>query len=115
MLTHIFSYILAPSVAPERLIVSYGLPTEVTISWLPLPTEKQNGIITGYIVKVMGPDDFVLEISVDGSDTTSAKVFNLRPFTSYKFNVSAITKAGTGPAATISSTTPEGSKLVDCV
>ena len=55
----------------------------------------------------MGPD-FSQEILVQDAETTSVEVPGLMPFTSYTFQVSAMTKAGTGPVATISSTTPEG-------
>ena len=71
--------------------------------------EERNGVITGYTIQVVGlnaPRD----ILVQRNDTTSVEVTGLRPFTSYTFSVRAMTKAGTGPAATIPSTTPEGGK-----
>ena len=76
---------------------------------MPPPLEEQNGVITGYTVQVEGPDSS-REFSVQNASTTSVEVSGLKPFTSYTFHVSAMTKAGTGPAATISSTTPEGGK-----
>ena len=62
-------------------------------------------------MKVVGSDS-PGEIPVQGAGTTSVEIPGLRPFTSYTFNVSAMTKAGTGPAATISSKTPEGEMSV---
>ena len=62
-------------------------------------------------MKVVGPDS-PEEIPVHGAGTTSVQIPGLRPFTSYTFSVSAMTKAGTGPAATISSKTPEGCKTL---
>ena len=97
----------APSVAPEGLKISHNFPTKAELSWSPLPEEKQNGVMTGYKIQVVGPDSS-REISVQGVNTTSFEVSGLRPFTLYNFNVSAMTKAGTGPAATTSSKTPEG-------
>ena len=47
------------------------------------------------------------EIPVSDANDTSVMVSNLRPSTSYTFNVSAVTKTGNGPIATITSTTPE--------
>ena len=99
----------APSIAPGCLNVTHSLPTTAKLSWTLLPMEKQNGIITGYTVQVEGPDSS-REVSVPNTSTTSVEVPGLMPFTSYTFSVSAMTKAGTGPAATISSTTPEGGK-----
>ena len=62
-------------------------------------------------MKVVGPDS-PEEIPVHGAGTTSVQIPGLRPFTSYTFSVSAMTKAGTGPAATILSITPEGGKML---
>ena len=47
------------------------------------------------------------EISVSDARATSVVVSNLRPSTSYTFNISAVTDTGNGPIATITSTTPE--------
>ena len=99
-----------PSITPEGLNITHSLPTTAELSWIPLPVEKQNGVITGYTVQVEGPDS-LREVSVPNTSTTSVEVPGLRPFTSYTFSVSAMTKAGIGPAATISSTTPEGGKI----
>ena len=105
----------APSGSPGGLSVRHKLPTTAELSWSPVSVEKQNGVITGYIVKVVGSDS-PGEIPVLSAGTTSVQIPGLRPFTSYTFNVSAMTKAGTGPAATISSKTPEGGKIsVLCV
>ena len=97
----------APSVAPGGLKISHSLPTKAELSWCPLPVEKQNGVITGYKVQVVEPDSS-REMSVQEADTTSVEISDLRPITSYTFIVSAMTKAGTGPAATIPFKTSEG-------
>ena len=97
----------APSIAPEGLHITHSLPTTAELSWSPLPLEKRNGVISGYTIQVVGPDSS-REIPVQDAETTTVK---LRPFTSYTFHVSAMTKAGTGPVATISSTTPEGGEM----
>ena len=101
----------APSGSPGRLGIRHKLSTTAELSWSPVPVEKQNGIITGYTVKVVGPDS-PREIPVQGAGTTSVEIPGLRPFTSYTFNVSAMTKGGTGPAATVSSKTPEGGEML---
>ena len=103
---HTQTSISVPSVSPVGLTVKHKQSTTAELSWSPVPVEKQNGIIT-YSAEVVGPgssrDVFVLD-----ADTTNIKIPGLRPFTSYTFNVCAVTKAGTGPAATVSSKTPEG-------
>ena len=101
----------APSGSPGGLSVRHRLPTTAELSWSTIPVEKQNGVITGYKVKIVGPDS-PGEIPLHGAGTTSVQIPGLRPFTSYTFNVSAMTKSGTGPAATISSKTPEGGKML---
>jgi hypothetical protein len=79
-----------------------------------VPKDQQNGIITGYTVQVTGPD-FIREISIPDSTTTSTEVSGLRPSTSYWFSVSAMTVAGTGPPTKTFSTTstPEGGKAYE--
>ena len=42
------------------------------------------------------------------ASTTSFEVSDLRPYTTYTFSVCAITKAGSGLAIGVSSTTPQG-------
>ena len=107
---HIMHTYPAPSVAPGELTVSYRLPTTAELSWSHLQKNKQNGVIIKYTVKVIRddlPSDMPVELD---AATNFIKIIDLRPFTSYTFKVSAVTKAGSGPAATILSTTPEAGK-----
>ena len=100
----------APSGSPGGLSVRHKLPTTAELHWSPIAVEKQNGVITGYTVKVVGPDS-PREIPVQGACTTSVEIPGLRPFTSYSFNISAMTKVGIGPASTVSSKTLEGGEI----
>lgn len=69
--------------------------------------EERNGIISGYVVEVEGPNcNNIIKQEMD-SNSTSFEVSDLKPFTSYTFSVFAKTRAGSGPVASISSTTPE--------
>ena len=69
---------------------------------------------TEYTEKVVGSNS-PGTISMQGTGTTSVEILGLRPLTSYNFNVSGMTKAGTGPAGNISSKTPErGEMLIFC-
>ena len=72
--------------------------------------EKRNGVITGYTIQVVGPDSS-REIPVQDAETTTIEVPGLKPFTSYTFHVNAMTKAGTGPVAIISSRTLKGGEM----
>ena len=56
----------------------------------------------------MGPDQSTVHDRVVSADATSTRIPDLNAFTSYTFKVSAKTKAGSGPAASILSKTPEG-------
>ena len=104
---------IAPTGTPGELFVSHSLPTSAQLSWTPVPKDKQNDIITSYIVLVMGPHSIdKREIPVMDGNATSYEVSDLRPFTKYTFSVSAMTKAGTGPAISVSSTTPRGGKVL---
>ena len=107
---HKFPFNLAPSGSPGEFRVNHRLPTTAEFSWTPVPKDKQNGVITGYTVQIVGAiSTSRQEISVE-ADATSVEIFNLTPFTSYNFSISAMTKAGSGPIATISSRTLEGGK-----
>ena len=75
-----------------------------------MPKDQQNGIITGYSVQVGELDSATQEISITDATATSTQVSGLRPRTSYYFRVSARTMAGTGPAASSLSTTPQEGK-----
>ena len=76
------------------------------ISWKPLPEGEQKTIVTGYTVQIAGPGSNC-EVSVSDRNAASVTVSDLKPHTSYTFSVSATTKTGNGPIATITSTIPK--------
>ena len=94
---------------PGELLVSHRLPTSAQLSWTPIPKDIQHEIITGYTIQVEGLD-FSQKIPVMDRNAITFEVSDLRPCTTYTFSVSAITEAGIGPAISVSSTTPQGSK-----
>ena len=112
-LTHPLPFLICtvPSGTPGELHVSHSLPTSAQLSWTPVPEDKQNDTITGYTVQVVGADS-TREIPVMDGNATSYEVFDLRPYTTYTFGVSPITEAGAGPPISISSTTPQGGKVL---
>ena len=108
----------AVSDAPGELKVSHSLPTSAQLSWTPVPEDKQNDTITGYIVQIEGPYSFsrvnkkTIGFPVMDGNATSFEVSDLKPYTTYTFSVSAITKIDTGLAKSISSTTPQGGEIL---
>ena len=109
--THL-SFNSAPSDSPGKLKVNHRLPTTAKLSWTPVPRDKQNGVITGYNVCIVGADSTSRrEIPVEKGDATTVEISNLTPFTSYNFSISAKTRAGSGPVATVSSRTPEDGEV----
>ena len=107
------SSVTVPTGTPRELFVSHSLPTSAQLSWTPIPEDKQNDIITGYTVLVEGPDsDSTLEIPVMDGSATSYEVSDLRPYTTYTFSVSAVTKADPGRAIIASSTTPQEGEIL---
>ena len=55
------------------------------------------------------------QIPVMDANATSYEVSDLKPYTTYTFSVSATTKAGTGPAISVSSTTLQGGEALQYV
>jgi hypothetical protein len=45
-------------------------------------------------------------------NATSYEVSDLRLYTTYTFSISAMTEAGTGPAISIVTTTPQGGEIL---
>lgn len=92
---------------PHGLSICHRLPTTAELSWTSLPEQQQN-IITGYTVQVLGSDSTEQQTHSVAATTNTFEVSDLRPFTSYIFNVFARSNSKNGPVATISSTTPKG-------
>ena len=91
------------------LTVNHKLPTTAALSWAPPP--ECGSEVTGYSVEVVGPNSTQKqEISIPGADVNSVEVTKLTPSTTYTFKVHATSRAGTGPVAIISSTTPSDSE-----
>ena len=76
-----------------------------------MPEDEHNDDITGFTVQVEGPDS-TREIPVMDRNATSYEVSDLRLYTTYTFSVSAMTEAGAGPPIIVSSTTPQGGKIL---
>ena len=97
--------------APGELKISHILPTSARLSWTPVPEHKQNGVVTGYIVQVMG-HYFNKEWKVMDANATSYEVSDLRPYAKYTFSISALTEVGTGPAISVCSGARQGGEVL---
>ena len=99
-----------PSGSPRGFTATVASSTSIRLSWqLPFIHER-NGIITGYtITQISGGNS--------SSFTTTQLthlVTNLRPFTSYDFDIYASTSVGDGPAASSQTvTTPEAGMSIE--
>ena len=80
-----------PDAFPRNLTAINSGPQGVFLSWVPPPLNKHNGVITGYVVKIIG----LRELDVD--NTTSHSIGGLNASSSYSFSVAAKTSVGPGP------------------
>ena len=72
--------------------------TSVQLSWEHPPPEAWNGVITGYVVRVMGlhtDDNYELSLTND----TEAVLEGLHPYYAYRFSIAAET-VDVGPFST---------------
>lgn len=68
-----------------------------------------NGILTFYTITYNSTSGIAASVTVNG-DRTATVVTGLCPYTHYIFNVSASTKVGNGPSASLALRTAEDSK-----
>ena len=88
-----------PTGAPLNVAANVNSSRALSISWDPPEPEEQNGLITGYAVRV---------IPIIGGQTMDYEaeenhlfVEGLSPHTTYECVVAAMTKVGTGPFSAI--------------
>ena len=80
----------APSVSPGNFQARALNSRTIQLSWDPLPSPLQNGIVRQYIVTVL---DIAGEARVINTTETSVNVAALNPFTMYTCTVAAETIA----------------------
>ncbi len=101
-------FTVVPSGYPVSLRATSISPRKVHLAWSPPPTELTNGIITNYMVTVIGVqsnENYTVETSTAQYNVTTL------PYTSYMFSVSANTIVGSGPISPqLVIETPEESK-----
>jgi receptor-type tyrosine-protein phosphatase Q len=97
----------APTAAPQNFTSSVISAFEVALFWSPPVVDKQNGVITDYVINVT-EDDTGDQFQVFTSNTSVTVGDNLRPYDMYTCVIAAETSAGLGPfSSSISFTTDE--------
>lgn len=89
-----------PSGAPQDVRCHSSSSTNILVSWLPPPTELQNGIIVQYTVQYAateGEDTAPRQISDIPPGSSQYLLENLDKFTEYRVSVTAHTDVGAGP------------------
>lgn len=87
----------APDAPPVNITVTNVAPGIVSLHWLSPPTDKQNGDIIGYIVRIINLEPLkTLDIETD-STATGTEIGDLRTAHPYNFSVAAVTEQGQGP------------------
>ena len=83
--------------------------TSVTLSWLPPPSEYQNGIIRKYEILIIGEDEIEY---IEETQNTSITITYLHPDYQYNVTISAITILKGVSSEIIDFITPEDGKFV---
>ena len=97
---------LAPSEVPGNIQAIAINSTSAELSWKHPPPDTWNGIITGYVIQVMGlhnDDSYDLSLTND----TKAVLEHLHPYYAYRFSIAAET-VGIGPFSSVNLLLPEG-------
>ncbi len=99
---------IAPSSAPQDVIVIVESSRSIQLSWNPPPPEDHNGAIRGYLINITALDTGLVHQQT--SPVTMATVSSLHPFYTYNCSIAAFT-VSTGPfSSEITVTTPQDSK-----
>ena len=97
----------APTAAPQHFAAVVTTAFEVDLSWSPPVSDKQNGVITNYVINIT-EDESGDDFQESTSSTSLSVEDNLRPYITYTCVISAGTSAGQGPfSSAINFTTHE--------
>jgi len=85
--------------------------TSITLSWLPVLPELQNGVVIGYTLELT--ELSANELTEYNTTTTTLTVSNLHPYYEYAARVAAFTENGVGPFSdTFTQTTAQDGKYL---
>ena len=101
----------APTAAPRNFTAVVNSAFEAGLSWSPPVVDKQNGVITNYVINIT--EDATGDEFQESSSSTSLTIDDdLRPYYTYTCIIAAETSAGLGPfSSSISFTTHEYGRL----
>lgn len=110
MLTLLCSCPTVPLRAPELSLTSHS-PTDIQVSWQPLPEKLSRGRVSAYSLSYRRSDDgAVSQVELSG-DKTQHLVENLQPDTVYLLRIAAATSVGWGEQSVWTShRTPKASR-----
>eukprot|EP00795_Rhopilema_esculentum_P001382 gene1382-15786_t len=114
----------SPAVSPKiSFVANSTLSTELVIKWLEIPVLERNGVITGYVLRLMKLCHFLKQLNNTNtsfdcsrilydnstdfniefvpSQLLQATIGNLSSYTHYLIRIAAMTSAGTGPESEV--------------
>ena len=108
---------LGPDASPTEVTVISAESKSLTLSWKPPPESSQNGVITGYEIRLQlagERENGVCMSPISKTvNTTEATVTGLCPFTEYAIQVRAMNIAGDSDfSILITNTTDEDRKCI---
>ena len=84
--------------------------TIISVSWKPIQSELQNGVITGYNITYQSQTENDNGFVEAGPNDRRANLTGLKEFVKYNISVVAFTAKGNGPSSVIIVRTDEDSK-----
>ncbi|XP_062998506.1 immunoglobulin superfamily DCC subclass member 4 isoform X2 [Elgaria multicarinata webbii] len=87
-----------PSAAPQ-LSLSSTTPTDIKVTWLPLPPELSNGRITKYKIDYAPLKEDLISSTKVGANETQLTLYALHPNKVYKVRIAASTSVGFGASS----------------
>lgn len=87
-----------PSAGPKEVKVTATSSTTILVEWSKIPRKHRNGIIQGYKIKYRAqrPDELAELKKIEGNETRTATLTELKKYTVYAISVCAFTHLGDG-------------------
>ena len=94
-----YSLLAVPTAPPQSFTVTVLGPRSLRLSWIPPPSDQQNGDILGYTVTIASVETGREEES--NTTSTSYSASSLHPYYTYQCKVAAFTSVGLGPGSSV--------------